>query len=403
MVRVNGISNLDYSKIAIDEKWNDCDDMELTMHTIHAYPAKFPAFMASKAFEYARGEGVNIRRVADIFCGCGTVALEAKNHNYQFWGCDINPVATLIAKAKSNEYDRSIFEHYYSQILMQYKSIELDPNVYTNANARLQYWFKENTFCELLKIYMAINRSVLEEKYLEAFKCKPQVDPQKPEINVLKKFQSQCNKFIRAIDEIEETNTAIVINCENFLLVKNLPSVDLIVTSPPYVTSYEYADLHQLSSLWLGYADDYRDLRKGSIGSVYNSDDFTIDFSKLNETGKSIVKALEDSDKALSKVKSVARYFVDMQDAVRKCTHMLNKNGMVFFVVGDTEYKGVKIQNSKHLVEAMESNGYTDIKIAKRTISKGICVPYRDEKGKFCTDKSKRKVYHEEFIISGRM
>ena len=420
MVRVNGISNLDYSTIAIDEKWNDCDDMELAMHTIHAYPAKFPAFMASKAFEYASGEGVNIRRVADIFCGCGTVALEAKNHNYQFWGCDINPVATLIAKAKSNQYDKAIFEHYYSQILMQYKSIELDSNVYTNANARLQYWFKENTFCELLKIYMAINKSVLEEKYLEAYKCifssilkassrwlnksiKPQVDPEKQEINVLKKFQSQCNKFIRAIDEIEESNTDIEINCENFLSVKNLPSVDLIVTSPPYVTSYEYADLHQLSSLWLGYADDYRDLRKGSIGSVYNSDDFTIDFSKLNETGKNIVKALENSDKASSKVKSVARYFVDMQDAVRKCAQMLNKNGMVFFVVGDTEYKGVKIQNSKHLVEAMEGNGYTDIKIAKRTISKGICVPYRDEKGKFSTDKSKRKVYHEEFIISGRM
>lgn len=420
MVRVNGISNLDYSTIAIDEKWNDCDDMELTMHTIHAYPAKFPAFMASKAFEYARGEGVNIRRVADIFCGCGTVALEAKNHNYQFWGCDINPVATLIAKAKSNQYDKAIFEHYYSKVLMQYKSIELDSNEYTNANARLQYWFKENTFCELLKIYMAINKSVLEEKYLEAYKCifssilkassrwlnksiKPQVDPEKQEINVLKKFQSQCNKFIRAIDEIEESNTDIEINCENFLSVKNLPSVDLIVTSPPYVTSYEYADLHQLSSLWLGYVNDYRDLRKGSIGSVYNSDAFTIDFSKLNETGKNIVKALENSDKALSKVKSVARYFVDMQDAVSKCAQMLNKNGMVFFVVGDTEYKGVKIQNSKHLVEAMEVNGYTDIKIAKRTISKGICVPYRDEKGKFSTDKSKRKVYHEEFIISGRM
>ena len=48
MVRVNGISNLDYSTIVVDDKWNDCDDMELTMHTIHSYPAKFPAFMASR-------------------------------------------------------------------------------------------------------------------------------------------------------------------------------------------------------------------------------------------------------------------------------------------------------------------------------------------------------------------
>lgn len=420
MVSVNGINDLDYNTIDIDEKWNDCDEMELTMHTIHAYPAKFPAFMASKAFEYARDEGVNIGRVADIFCGCGTVALEAKNHNYNFWGCDINPVATLIAKVKSNEYDKLLFEQYYSQILKEFEKIELAENVYEKANERLQYWFEENSFCELLKIYMAINEEVTEEKYLEAFRCifssilkaaskwlnksiKPQVDPNKQEIDILKKFQSQCYKFTRAVDEIEEYNNDIMINCKNFLTIENLPCVDLIVTSPPYVTSYEYADLHQLSSLWLGYANDYRELRKGSIGSVYNSGDFTIDFNKLNETGKGIVKSLQASDKALSKVKSVARYFIDMQDAVEKCTKMLNKNGMIFFVVGDTEYKGVKIQNSKHLIEAMESNGYTNIKIAKRTISKGICVPYRDEKGKFSTDKSKRKVYHEEFIISGRM
>ncbi len=420
MVSVNGINDLDYNTIGIDEKWNDCDEIELSMHTIHAYPAKFPAFMASKAFEYARDEGVNIGRVADIFCGCGTVALEAKNHNYNFWGCDINPVATLIAKVKSNNYDKLLFEQYYSQILKEFEKIELAENVYEKANERLQYWFEENSFCELLKIYMAINEKVIEEKYLEAFRCifssilkaaskwlnksiKPQVDPYKQKIDVLKKFQSQCYKFTRAVDEIEEYNNDIMINCKNFLTIDNLPCVDLIVTSPPYVTSYEYADLHQLSSLWLGYANDYRELRKGSIGSVYNSDDFTIDFNKLNETGKGIVKSLQASDKALSKVKSVARYFIDMQDAVEKCYRMLNKNGMIFFVVGDTEYKGVKIQNSKHLIEAMEQNGYKDIKIAKRTISKGICVPYRDEKGKFSTDKTKRKVYHEEFIISGRM
>ena len=419
-VTLENYRSLDFDTISVKEEWNMPAERERRMHSIHAYPAKFPAFITTKAIHKAEEYNISVKTVADIFCGCGTVALEAKNHNYNFWGCDINPVATLIAKVKSNEYDKLLFEQYYSQILKEFEKIELAENVYEKANERLQYWFEENSFCELLKIYMAINEKVTEEKYLEAFRCifssilkaaskwlnksiKPQVDPNKQEIDILKKFQSQCYKFTRAVDEIEEYNNDIMINCKNFLTIKNLPCVDLIVTSPPYVTSYEYADLHQLSSLWLGYADDYRELRKGSIGSVYNSGDFTIDFNKLNETGKGIVKSLQASDKALSKVKSVARYFIDMQDAVEKCTKMLNKNGMIFFVVGDTEYKGVKIQNSKHLIEAMESNGYTNIKIAKRTISKGICVPYRDEKGKFSTDKSKRKVYHEEFIISGRM
>ncbi len=41
-----------------------------------------------------------IKTIGDIFCGCGTTALEARLNKKQFWGCDINPVATLISKAK---------------------------------------------------------------------------------------------------------------------------------------------------------------------------------------------------------------------------------------------------------------------------------------------------------------
>lgn len=177
----------------------------------------------------------------------------------------------------------------------------------------------------------------------------------------------------------------------------------MCIRDRPYVTSYEYADLHQLSSLWLGYADDYRTLRRGSIGSVYNSDAFFMDMKNLNNTGKNICEQLINIGMPMSKVKSVARYYVDMQNAVEKCYGMLRDGGMVFFVVGDTEYKNVKIQNSRHLVEVLEKNKFHDIKIGKRTISKRICIPYRDETGKFSKDKSKRKVYHEEFIISGRL
>lgn len=417
---VTSYNNINYADIPLDINWNDSSENELTMHTIHAYPAKFPAFVATKAFKYAQNEGVEISTVADIFCGCGTVALESKLHNFDFWGCDINPVATLIAKVKSNNYDLVLLKEYFEKIWEFYSTCILEEKVYDEANSRLQYWFTEKNYSELLKIYLSIKYAVDDEKYSEAFKCifsailkacskwltksiKPQVDPNKKNIDVFQRFEVQYKKFLKAIKEIDSCDSSTVVQCGNFLSFEKLPNADLIVTSPPYVTSYEYADLHQLSSLWLEYADDYRELRKGSIGSVYNSNDFFIDFDNLNSTGKSIVEELIKDDKPTSKVKSVARYFSDMQKVVEKCTNILNSEGMIFFVVGDTEYKGVKIQNSKHLIESLENNGYTDIKISKRTISKRICVPYRDEKGKFSTDKSNRKVYHEEFIISGRM
>ena len=395
-------------------KWN------LPCIRIHAYPAKFPAFIATRAFEYAREEGVNISTVADIFCGCGTVALESKVHDFDFWGCDINPVATLIAKVKGSNYNGEKVRKYYEKICKFYSGCMLGANRYQEANARLRYWFTENSYCNLLKVYLAIIHSVDEEKYSEAFLCifsailkvcsrwltksiKPQIDPDKKEIDVFRRFTEQYKKFLKAMEEMDLHQASIVIQCGNFLKLEELPGADLIVTSPPYVTSCEYADLHQLSSLWLQYANDYRELRRGSIGSVYNSEGFQIDFDGLNDTGRDMVRDLIRNCGLTSKVKSVARYFSDMQRVIEKCSVMLNPDGMLLFVIGDTEYKGVKIQNARYLVESLEENGYTDIKISKRTISKGICVPYRDEKGKFSTNKSNRKVYHEEFIISGRI
>jgi len=415
---VNTVNN----DIVVDETWNFSEDNEYLMHSLHAYPAKFPAFIASKAFDYAQEEGVNVKTVSDIFCGCGTVALEAKLHGKDFWGCDINPVATLIAKTKSDSYQIKALEQHYANIQHAFNEMVLPPEIYKQANERLQYWFTENNYIALYKMKSAINQCVPNSKYKTAFQCilssilkasskwltksiKPQVDPNKKEADVQKVFSLQYKKFVRAVkqmDNISQTNKIIIKN-KNFLTIRNLPRVDLVITSPPYVTSYEYADLHQLSSVWLDFAKDYRDLRQGSIGSVYNSENFPLEIDALNSVGQDIVRQLLANGKPTSKVRSVARYYLDMQHVTEQCGKMLNNGGMTFFVVGDTEYKGVKIMNSEHLIQSLGDAGFSDIKIAKRRISNKLLTPYRDSTGKFSSDKSQRTVYHEELIISGRM
>jgi methylase of polypeptide subunit release factors len=418
---VISINNICINDINIDETWNFADSKEMLMHTIHAYPAKFPAFIASKAFEYAKDEKVSVNTVADIFCGCGTVALESKMHNKEFWGCDINPVATLIAQVKSASYNIDKLNEYYEMILEQISNFHYCDEIYDNANERLKYWFTKDSYIELYKIKSAIN-ILPNSKYRKAFLCifssilkscskwltksiKPQVDPKKKTLNVLHLFSLQYNKFIKSVEETANIryDSKVVIKNNNFLTVRKLPSVDLLITSPPYVTSYEYADLHQLSSLWLNYTDDYRNLRKGSIGSTYNSDGFGICLDDLNNVGKEIVQSLIKRDRMCAKTRSVARYYLDMQHVIQRCSEMINPGGMAFFVVGDTEYKGVKIMNSEHLIQSLLDCGFSDIKIAKRNISNKLLTPYRDEMGKFSSDKSKRTIYHEELIISGRM
>ena len=104
--------------------WNFGDEREDPIHRIHSYPAKFPAFITSKALRYAEQEGVNVRMVADVFCGCGTTAVEAKRSGKNFWGCDINPVASLIAQVKTHHYRDAYLERNFNAIKEEFRCTE---------------------------------------------------------------------------------------------------------------------------------------------------------------------------------------------------------------------------------------------------------------------------------------
>lgn len=413
----NNIRTQNFDSIPIQEEWNMPENKENRMHSIHAYPAKFPAFITTKAIEKAEEQNIHIQTVADIFCGCGTVAFETVSSGKQFWGWDINPVATLIAEVKSHVYDDKRLLNYYEQIQEAYKIAVPDRNNPICSNERIQYWFDPQHIDDLWRLYSSITAVVRVEKYKRFFLCafsnilkpcsrwltksiKPQVDPNKNPKDVLAAFDGQVKMMCKANQSnVGKRYGKANIKTANMLGYRiNHPFVDLVVTSPPYVTSYEYADLHQLSTLWLGYTDDFKSFRQGTIGSLYHANDYEQNVQHLNETGLDIVTQLKGQE--WSKIKSVAQYYVDMQDAVRQVARMLKSNGACVFVIGNTEYKGVKIDNAKHLAECLLREGFCNVNVDRRKISNKILTPYRTKDGKFSKDQGKsRKIYSEEFVV----
>lgn len=413
------ILSTDFESLPTDPFWNTGNEREDKMHRIHTYPAKFPAFITTKALEYAKRDSVDVKVVADCFCGCGTTAYEAKRNNIDFWGCDINPVATMIAKTKSQKYQSWRLKKYYKEILDGYKSTKITEQ-YINANDRLKYWFREKEYNQLWHLKKIIQNKTPENSiYRRFFICafsnilkptsvwltksiKPQVDPYKEPSDVFEVFKKQCAFMIKANEESTLSNSSLTTIETCSILDKRIetPIVDLIITSPPYVTSYEYADLHQLSTLWLSYTDDYRDLRGGSIGSLYHSHDLYNERELLNITGKSIVSILYD--KKNHRAKSIEKYFLDMQSVAKKAFSILNKKGIALFIIANTEYQGIYIDNAKHLSESLFNSGFSKIEVMKRKISNKTLTPYRDEKGRFTTDIKGRLVYSEEFVVIGR-
>ena len=104
---VSHCAHLRLSELQENASWSYSTQAELKLHRIHAYPAKFPAFITTRALDFAQDDGLRVRLLADIFCGCGTVAFEARRNSIDFWGCDINPIATLIARTKSGSYQQT--------------------------------------------------------------------------------------------------------------------------------------------------------------------------------------------------------------------------------------------------------------------------------------------------------
>ena len=410
------MKNFDAKKI--NQEWSYAKNKEDKIHRIHAYPAKFPAFITEKAIEYISRKGYKIESIADIFCGCGTVAYEAKKKDINFLGYDINPVAILIAKTKVGNYKIEKLNFYFEKIK---KDFHTKSNIsITDINQRIFYWFDEEQIKKLKKLKNAIyiiipNNSKYKKFFICAFSnilkhcsrwlqksIKPTIDTNKKNVNVWQKFTQQFNMMKLAIAESNEYKSyksAITIKQGNFFkMPKN--KVDLIITSPPYITSYEYADLHQLSTLWLDYSKDYKLLRRGTIGSIYNNFDYEKDKDRLNKTAINIIDQLEKVEK--KRAKSATKYYIDMQLCVKNAYDMIKLGGYILFVIGNTEYRKVKVKNAEQLEEAMIDVGFKDIKVIKRKISNKILTPYRDKEGKFSSNKKGRKIYAEEFIIIGK-
>ena len=271
------------------KEWDTHASKEPRMHRIHPYPAKFPAFLAERGISYALSAGVRVRTVGDIFCGCGTVAHEARRLGLGFWGCDINPVATLIARTKSADLCVAEVRGTLDVIMRRARRAGADIQLAPSARERLYRWFRPEQFSDLARLLNAIRhvvplQSPLQDAYLCTFSAilkpcsqwqqraiKPTLDSAKVPADVFTTFLRHAESVAHAIEEAGDLSRspAAVIELGNALSV-GLPKrgVDLLVSSPPYVTSYEYADLHQLSSLFLGYTDDHRNLRQGSIGST---------------------------------------------------------------------------------------------------------------------------------------
>lgn len=246
---------------------------------------------------------------------------------------------------------------------------------------------------------------------------KPTIDKDKQIPNAKLTFLSHLNRMIRKnrefYNQLVETNYLKIpatMYRRDATKASNLDSssVDLIITSPPYVTSYEYADLHQLSLLWFGddkknfrkwhkFSNEFNAFRKNFIGTSYKKQKIGFLSSTI---AKNIVDELDNVERSLAL--DVANYFCDMNKVFTEMKRILKPKGVACIIVGNTELRGVKILNAEVAAEQMSKLGFRKLDFIKREVINKMITPWRDKNtGKFTNLKNpaKKRAYEFEYLI----
>lgn len=407
----------------VNKDWSFAENRSIDTwtHGYHRYPAKFIPQVVKKLLETYAAPGST---VADVFAGCGTTLVECKIHGMHSVGVDINPVAQLITNAKINPVKPKVLTILFSElkdVISTYVPDKID--VHDN-HPRIDYWFRNEEKEKIAYLYSLI----LEIKNVKArtfFLCalsnilkncsrwlqgstKPQVDPHKKPAEPFTAFNYQVKKMMRRNEMFYNKLKAdknLAIDCKIKLQDArrtkiSANSINAIITSPPYVTSYEYADIHQLTGYWFDYISDITSFRKNFIGTFYSQNKNL----KVESTiASDIVNSLSKKDQRLSA--EVANYFNDMYLVAAEMKRILTPNGVACLVVGNTTLRNVKVKSAEAFSEILLLNGFEIEQVIKRQISSKQIPTIRNKvNGRFTKldAKDSKKVYPNEYIIIAR-
>ena len=265
-----------------------------SVHGLHEYKGKFnPQVVRGLLNIFGIEPG---QRVIDPFCGSGTTLVECAHLGAVGVGTDINPLATLIARAKLQALCtpavqlEKLFERLSKSVRRADRS-----NVRERHDARSAYlkgWFDievlEEIECihskveqltgESTPVFLALASNLLRDysqqdpKDLRTRRRKSAL-PKKPFTTAFLEAVPPLLKRIEAAQEVLGTDLrrghALLRDVTTVAVNQVGGAFDAAVTSPPYAMALPYIDTQRLSLVWLGLcrANKIAELEAELIGS----------------------------------------------------------------------------------------------------------------------------------------
>lgn len=369
----------------------------LLAHKIHRYPAIFVPELAEKIIKTFSSEGDT---VLDIFSGSGTTLLECLKLRRKGIGIELNPLAILITKVKTQYIDKVILE----KNIKIWKELYLSNNFNVDNNiVNKEFWFHESTIdslnnaigamnaleCEISRNFLMVSLSeILREVSfcvhsgfkLHRDKKKLLADLAFNKYQLLDKLEPIILRNLEAIEELKhildkQFEPEIYFHDSRVLndrIKEN--SVDLILTSPPYGdsrTTVAYGQFSAFSSELLGLNSLYHNAIRYLDNELLGGSTKSVDLENLNNkslTLKNIqelfkLRALMSGDsksqkRSLDRLKDIISFYDDLDKCIANASVYLKKNGFFVLVTASRIVHETKLHTDIIVSELARNYGF---------------------------------------------
>ena len=368
------------------------------------------------------------------FCGSGTTPVELQNHGIICYSFEVSPFMHLLAKVKLEQtYDEATLKIYRDKVVAaltnpvkDIRSVETIPfgDTIIKRDGRDKWNFHDTSLDGILDIRHAIRTEVEDERYKKLFtvalasiilqtsnmfrngKClsykkgwDDRAIARKDVHNLfLGKIDTVITEDVRILTEqrTDVHNSEICYRADVRKNIDKVPdnSLDLIITSPPYLNSRDYTDIYMLELKVLQLVNSHEDLqalRKNTIRShvqVKYSDIKPIDNVRL----KQCLADMKNSDtKSWNSdiLNMICGYFEDMQLLFTAFAKKMRSGGVIYFNVANSAYFGVEVPVDYIICDIAEDSGFKVREIRKA----------RDIKTSPQQSKILAKKLHESVIV----
>jgi DNA modification methylase len=360
------------------------NDQSYLTHGIHKFPAKvFPELPRYLIRKYSE----NGYYVLDPMCGSGTTLLEAMLNDRIGIGIDIDPIARLISKVKTTPIDSESLE--YASTVLNTKIQELvNSEKYHPIIPEFNYrdnWFRpfvlkevgiirdsidsviqqRNEIGDFFRVVLSsiirdvsnadphCTRTVLRKKVIK--KIEPS-DTIARFTSTLKRQRIAMNEFTN-ITKTLDTGQVLIPDGHAIKTGLEAESMDLAVTSPPYINAVDYPRTHQLEMYWLGLLGDspLSHVKRKYIGTetVYKEE-----YQNLRVSGYAsldpILERIYTKDPRRSFI--VFKFFKEMEQQFSEMMRVLKPGGRYCVAIGTNLIRGVEVRSDEILSEIATSS-----------------------------------------------